>query len=90
MQLVKLQNELQQFVNTERQNLQKKEVAVYAGVLPAARRGDQQVRQGHGLKLVLRQYETSLDESQPLPDIAQGPQPRRFCTRRAWTSRMRF
>jgi Skp family chaperone for outer membrane proteins len=72
LQLVKLQTDLQQFIATERQNLQKKEVAVY---LELFRRLDAEVSKyakARGLKLVLRQYETSYDEGQPLPDILKA------------------
>lgn len=72
VQLGKLQTDLQQFVVTERQQLQKKEVTVY---LAFFRRLDAEVNKyakAHGLKLVLRQYETSFDEGQSLPDVMKA------------------
>jgi Skp family chaperone for outer membrane proteins len=72
LQLVKLQTDLQQFVNTERQGLQKKEVAAY---LEFFRQMDAEINKhakAHGLKLVLRQYETSYDDAQPLPDVLKA------------------
>ncbi len=72
VQIVKLQNELQQFINTERQKLNKKEVAVYVALF---RQLDQEINKyakAHQLKLVLRQYETSYDEDQPLQDILKA------------------
>jgi Skp family chaperone for outer membrane proteins len=71
-QIVKLQNELQQFINTERQNLNKKEVAVYVALFKQLDEEISKYAKAHQLKLVLRQYETSYDESQPLPDILKA------------------
>ena len=71
-QLGKLQADLQQFVVSERQQLQKKEVAVY---LTFFRRLDAEVNKyakEHGLKLVLRQYDTSFDDGQSLPDVMKA------------------
>jgi Skp family chaperone for outer membrane proteins len=71
-QLGKLQADLQQFVVSERQQLQKKEVTVY---LAFFRRLDAEVNKyakEHGLKLVLRQYDTSFDDGQSVPDVMKA------------------
>jgi Skp family chaperone for outer membrane proteins len=72
LQLVKLQTDLQQFVATERQNLQKKEVAVYLGLFRQLDAEVSKLAKARGLKLVLRQQESSYDEAQPLPDILKA------------------
>jgi Skp family chaperone for outer membrane proteins len=72
VQIVKLQNELQQFINTERQKLNKKEVAVYVALFKQLDEEINKYAKSHQLKLVLRQYETSYDENQPLPDILKA------------------
>lgn len=72
LQFVKLQTELQQFVTSERQLLQKKEAAVY---LEFFRRLEVEISKhakAHGIRLVIRQYETSFDEGQPLPEILKA------------------
>ena len=71
-QIVKLQNELQQFINTERQKLNKKEVGVYVALFKQLDEEINKYAKAHQLKLVLRQYETSYDENQPLPDILKA------------------
>jgi Skp family chaperone for outer membrane proteins len=71
-QAAKLQADLQQFVATERGALQKREAAVLLGFY---REMDEEVRkysQAKGIKLVLRQQESSLDENQPLQEIVKS------------------
>ena len=71
IQLFKLQNELQQFVNTERLNLQKQEAIL---LLALHRQLDALVRKyakSKGIKLVLRHHDVSFEESQPVADIAK-------------------
>jgi Skp family chaperone for outer membrane proteins len=71
-QAVKLQGDLQQFIATERGALQKREAGILLGFY---RTMDEEVRkyaQTHGIKLVLRQQESSLDENQPLPEILKS------------------
>jgi Skp family chaperone for outer membrane proteins len=71
-QIGKLQTDMQQFVVGERTQLQKKEMAVY---LEFFRRLDAEISKyakQHGLKLVLRQSETSLEDNQPLPDVMKA------------------
>jgi Skp family chaperone for outer membrane proteins len=72
LQLVKLQNDLQQFITTERQNLQKKEVAVYLGLFRQLDAEIAKIAKARNLKLVLRQQDSSYDEAQPLPDILKA------------------
>jgi len=65
----KLQAELQQFVQKERGDLQKREAAIF---LDLYRQLEQEVRKfakAKGIKLVIRQQEGSLDENQPLAQI---------------------
>jgi len=69
LQLVKMQTDLQQFVATERQNLQKKEALIYLAFFKQLDAEISKYSKAHGLKLVIRQHETSLDENQPLADI---------------------
>lgn len=72
LQVVKLQTELQQFINNGRTDLQKKEAALY---LSFFRRVDAEIARyakAHGLKLVIRQPETSLDENQPLTETLKA------------------
>ncbi len=71
-QIGKLQTDMQQCVVSERSQLQKKEVAVY---LQFFRKLDAEIgkyAKEHGLKLVLRQSETSLEENQTLPDAMKA------------------
>jgi len=72
LQLVKLQTDLQQFINGERQKLQKKEVAVYLALFRQLDAEIAKYAKAKNLKLVLRQYETSYDESQPIQDILKA------------------
>jgi Skp family chaperone for outer membrane proteins len=72
LQLVKLQTDLQQFVNSERQKLQKKEVAAYLELFRQLDAEISKYAKAHDLKLVIRQYETSYDEGQPLQDILKA------------------
>jgi Skp family chaperone for outer membrane proteins len=68
-QAAKLQTELQQFVNKEREALQKQEAAV---LLDMYRLIDEEVKKyakAKGLKLVIRQQEGSLEEDQSLQAI---------------------
>jgi hypothetical protein len=63
---------LQQFITTERQNLQKKEVAVYLGLFRQLDAEIAKIAKARNLKLVLRQQDSSYDEAQPLPDILKA------------------
>jgi len=65
----KLQAELQQFMQKERGDLQKREAAIF---LDLYRQLEEEVRKyakAKGIKLVIRQQEGSLDENQPLQQI---------------------
>lgn len=68
-QAAKLQTELQQFVAKERDALQKQEAGV---LLDMYRQVDDEIKKyakAKGLKLVIRQQDSSLDENQPLAEI---------------------
>ena len=73
MQVVKLQTELQQFVATERQKLQQKEAGIYLAFHKQLDAEISKYAKAHSLKLVVRQFETSLDggAERPLPEIIQ-------------------
>ncbi len=71
-QAVKLQTDLQQFVAKERETLQKREATAH---LELYRQVEEEVKKyckEKGIKLVIRQQETSLDENQPLPEILKA------------------
>jgi Skp family chaperone for outer membrane proteins len=72
IQIVKLQTDLQRFVTTGRQNLQNKEAAVYLAFFRQLDAEISKYAKAHGLKLVLRQYETSFDDGQSLQDVAKA------------------
>ena len=72
IQLVKLQTDLQQFVAKGRHDLQNKEAAVYLAFFRQLDAEISKYAKAHGLKLVLRQYETSFEEGQSLPDVAKA------------------
>jgi Skp family chaperone for outer membrane proteins len=71
-QIRKLQTDMQQFVVTERQQLQQKEVKVYLAFFRQLDAEITKYAKANGLKLVLRQYETSLDEGQTLPEVMKA------------------
>ena len=68
----KLQAEAQQFVQQERAELQKQEAAIF---LEMYRQVEEEVRKHakeHGIKLVIRQQDSSLEEGQPLGEILKS------------------
>lgn len=72
LQVIKLQTELQHFINNGRAELQKKEATLY---LSFFRRVDAEIARyakAHGLKLVIRQPETTLDDNQPLAETLKA------------------
>ena len=71
-QLGKLQTDMQQFVVTERSQLQKKEMAVYLDFFRKLDAEISKYAKEHRLKLVLRQSETSLEDNQTLPDAMKA------------------
>jgi Skp family chaperone for outer membrane proteins len=71
-QFVKLQSDLQQFITTERQKLNSKEVTIYVGLFRQLDAEISKYAKAHGLKLVIRQHESSYDEGQPLPEILKA------------------
>jgi Skp family chaperone for outer membrane proteins len=72
IQVIKLQNELQQYINSERQKLQHKEAML---LLSFHRQIDALVTKfskERGIKLVIRQQESSLEENQQLAEIVKA------------------
>jgi hypothetical protein len=63
---------MQQFVVTERSQLQKKEMAVYLDFFRKLDAEISKYAKEHRLKLVLRQSETSLEDNQTLPDAMKA------------------
>jgi Skp family chaperone for outer membrane proteins len=72
IQLVKLQTDLQQFVAKGRHDLQQKEATVYLAFFRQLDAEISKYAKANGLKLVLRQYETSFEDGQSLPDVAKA------------------
>jgi len=72
IQLVKLQTDLQQFVAKGRHDLQQKEATVYLSFFRQLDAEIGKYAKANGLKLVLRQYETSFEDGQSLPDVAKS------------------
>jgi len=68
IQLVKMQGDFQRFVAEGRNKLQNKEATTYLAFFRQLDAEISKYARGHGLKLVLRQSETSLDEGQSLQD----------------------
>jgi Skp family chaperone for outer membrane proteins len=71
-QALKLQTELQQHVATSRQAVQKKEAAV---LIECFQKLDAQVgkyAKARGLKLVIKNSDTSLDANQPFPEVLKA------------------
>jgi Skp family chaperone for outer membrane proteins len=72
IQFVRMQTDLQRFIAEGRNALQKKESTTY---LTFFRQLDVEISKyakANGFKLVLRQYETSFDDGQSLPDVAKA------------------
>ena len=68
-QAAKLQNDLQQFVAKEREELQKREAAVFLDLYRQLEDEVKKYAKAKGIKLVIRQQEGTLDEKQPLQEI---------------------
>jgi Skp family chaperone for outer membrane proteins len=71
IQAIKLQTEFQQYVNSERQKLQSKEVMLLLGF---HRQLDSEVTKyakARGIKLVIRQQDSTFDENQPLAELVK-------------------
>jgi len=65
----KLQADLQQYVQKERGDLQKREAAIYLDIYRQLEEEVRKYAKAKGIKLVIRQQDTSLDENQPLQQI---------------------
>ena len=72
MQAVKLQNELRQFAATEQQALQKKELAVLVAFHRTLEDEVAKFAKANGIKLVLRQQDSSLDDNQSPAEILKS------------------
>ena len=68
----KLQQDLQQFANTERTNLQKKELTLYLSFYKEVDAEIGKYAKAKGLKLVIKDQEATLDESQNVNDLAKA------------------
>lgn len=72
IQVFKLQNDLQQFINSERQKLANKEAMLLLGFHRQLDAEVSKYAKARGIKLVIRQQETSLEENQQLTEIAKA------------------
>jgi Skp family chaperone for outer membrane proteins len=71
-QAVKLQTEMQQFIAKERESLQKREATAHLDLYRQVEEEVKKYSKAKGIKLVIRQQETSLDDNQPLPEILKA------------------
>jgi Skp family chaperone for outer membrane proteins len=71
-QLLKLNGELQQMAQAGQQTIQKKETTIYLAFYRILDEEVAKYAKAKGLKLVLRQQESSLDEKQPLQEILKS------------------
>jgi Skp family chaperone for outer membrane proteins len=69
IQLVKMQGDFQRFVADGRNKLQTKEATTYLAFFRQLDAEISKYAKTNGLKLVVRQSETSLDDGQPLQDV---------------------
>ncbi len=72
IQFVKMQTDLQRFIAEGRSVLQKKEATAYLSFFRQLDTEISKYAKANGFKLVLRQYETSFDDGQSLPDVAKA------------------
>jgi len=72
LQAVKVQTDFQRFVATGRNELQTKEATVYLAFFRELDAEIAKYAKANNLKLVLRQYQTSLDDGQSLQDVAKA------------------
>jgi Skp family chaperone for outer membrane proteins len=68
----KLQAEAQQFVQQERAELQKQEAGIFLELYRQVEGEVQKYAKEHGIKLVIRQQDSSLEEGQPLGEILKS------------------
>jgi Skp family chaperone for outer membrane proteins len=71
-QAAKLQQDLQQFVAKEREQLQKREAAVFLDLFRQLEEEVAKYAKAKGIKLVIRQQDGSLDENQPVAEILKS------------------
>ena len=89
IQLVKLQDGPPAIRRQGRHDLQNKEATVYLAFFRQLDAEISKYAKANGLKLVLRQYETSFEDGQSLP-TSPKPSTARSCTKKASTSPTRF
>jgi len=71
-QAVRLQTELQQYVATSRQAVQKKEAVVLIACYQQLDAQVSKYAKAHGLKLVIRNQESTLDAGQPFQEVLKA------------------
>lgn len=71
-QLLKLNGELRQLAETGQQTIQKKETTIYLAFYRTLDEEVAKYAKAKGLKLVLRQQDSSLDEKQPVQEILKS------------------
>ena len=71
-QLLKLNGELQQMAQAGQQTIQKKETTIYLAFYRTLDEEVAKYAKAKGLKLVLRQQDSSLDDNQPLQEILKS------------------
>jgi Skp family chaperone for outer membrane proteins len=71
-QFLKLQGELQQYVATSRQAVQKKEAGVLIECYQVLDAQVSKYAKAKGLKLVIRNQESTLDATQPFPEVLKA------------------
>jgi Skp family chaperone for outer membrane proteins len=72
VQFARLRAELEQFVLKGRRDLQQKEMALYLAFFRQLDAEISKYAKAHGLKLVLRQSQTSLEDNQSPEDVAKA------------------
>lgn len=72
IQAVKMQNDLQRFIATSRNELQTKEATVYLAFFRHLDGEIAKYAKANHLKLVIRQHQTSFEDGQSLQDVAKA------------------
>jgi Skp family chaperone for outer membrane proteins len=72
IQAVKIQNDLQRFIATTRNELQTKEATVYLAFFRQLDSEIAKYAKANNLKLVIRQHQTSFEDGQALQDVAKA------------------
>jgi Skp family chaperone for outer membrane proteins len=72
IQIVKMQTDLQRHIATSRNSLQTREATIYLAFFRQLDAEISKLAKSRGIKLVLRQYESSFDDGQSLQDVAKA------------------